>query len=412
VTGPPTHPADAPPGTTPAPGTDPETVRPRYGEDSLSEVLPGVVTALARTQPTGPDPLGLATGPLAGARAVVVLLIDGLGHHNLPPAAPVAPRLLALVDGGHPGASYRAITAGFPSTTPTSLVSLGTGVAPGAHGVLGFTVRIPGTDRRLTHTDWRDDPDPARWQPVPTQFQRAAAAGVAATVVSRAQYAGSGLTRAAYGGAGYVLADDVAAIAPRVIAELAAATGPTLIYAYHPEVDTAGHRYGLQSPEWAAAVADVDALVARLVDGLPADCALVITADHGQLDVPAERRFDIGADRRLGAGVRVVAGEPRVRYLHVEPGAAADVCATWRGVLGDAAWVAERDEVIGAGWYGPMTARHAERVGDVVVMCRADHAVLAGGHEPDRVARLFAFHGSATPAEMMVPLLVVRADQR
>jgi hypothetical protein len=204
------------------------------------------------------------------------------------------------------------------------------------------------------------------------------------------------------------VADDAAALADGVLAALAGATRPTLLYAYHPDVDTAGHRFGLGSPPWLAAVAAMDGLVGQLVDRLPPDCALVLTADHGQLDVPADRRFDIGADRRLRAGVRVVAGEPRVRYLHVEPGAAADVRATWQGVLGEAAWVAERSEVIDAGWYGPIPASHAERIGDIVVTCRADHAVFASGHEPDRITRLVAMHGATTAAEMTVPLLIVR----
>ena len=91
-----------------------------------------------------------------------------------------------------------------PSTTPTSLVSLGTGVLPGEHGILGFTLNIPGTDRVLTHIFWRDDPPPERWQPVPTVFALAAAAGIGSSVVLPAMFAGSGLTRSAYGGAGFI----------------------------------------------------------------------------------------------------------------------------------------------------------------------------------------------------------------
>src|SRR5207247_9869843 len=120
-----------------------------------------------------------------------------------------APTLADLAT-GRLGAATE-LTTGFPSTTPTSLVSLGTGTPPGAHGVLGFTVRVPGSTRVLNHIEWWDDPDPARWQPVRTQFDRAAAAGVAVRVVSRPRFAGSGLTLAAYRGAPYLGAQDVAA---------------------------------------------------------------------------------------------------------------------------------------------------------------------------------------------------------
>jgi hypothetical protein len=172
-------------------------------------------------------------------------------------------------------------------------------------------------------------------------------------------------------------------------------------------VDRTGHQHGIDSPQWRAAAAGVDRLVRMLAEGLPADAALLVTADHGQLNVPAGRRFDVGADERLRAGVAVVAGEPRVRYLHTRPGATADVLAAWRAVLGDAAWVGSRDEAVAAGWFGPVPDGHVRRIGDVVAICRDDHVVLATGLEPAPIAKMVAFHGSYTAAEMAIPLLVV-----
>lgn len=133
---------------------------------------------------------------------------------------------------------------------------------------------------------------------------------------------------------------------------------------------------------------------------------MLVTADHGGIDVPPDHRFDLDTDRRLRSGVRIVAGEPRVRYLHTRPGAREDVIATWRAVLGDAVDVVSRDEAVVAGWFGPVPPEHSARIGDVVVICRADYAVLASKHEPATVSRLVAYHGSTTPAETAVPLIV------
>jgi hypothetical protein len=379
-------------------------VRPRYGEGCLADVLPSVLAVLG--VPGATDPLGLRA-TLDGVRRVAVLLVDGLGHHLLPLAAPVTPTL-ADVLAGRLG-TLTSITSGFPSTTPTSLASLGTGAPPGAHGLLGFTVNVPGTRRVLNHIDWSRDPDPLRWQPLATQFERAAAAGVTATVVSRASFAGSGLTVSAYRGAGYRPADDTGEMVTRVLAELAG-EAPRLVYAYHPDLDRTGHLFGVNSPQWRAAASDVDTMLARLAEALPPDAALVVTADHGQLDVPPECRFDLDADPRLRAGVRVVAGEPRVRYLHTEPGATTDVISTWRAVLGDAAWVVSRDEAVAAGWFGPIPEAHLRRVGDVVAACHDQYAVLATKTEPPLVSSLIGYHGSCTAAEMLVPLLVVRGS--
>ncbi|PMR58082.1 alkaline phosphatase family protein [Verrucosispora sp. ts21] len=375
-------------------------VTPEYGGRSLADVLPSALAVLG--VPGGADLLGLAD-ELAGVRRIAVLLVDGLGWHQLPIAAPYAPTLAGLT-----ATTGRPLTCGFPSTTPTSLVTLGTGTASGAHGVLGFTLRVPGTDRVLNHIEWTDDPPPMRWQPVTTALQRARAAGVAVTVVSRPEFGGSGLTVAANRGGDYRGAAGVDALAATMLAALTAGTGPTLVSGYHPDVDRHGHLSGVDSVPWRTAVTDLDALLARLVDGLPSDAALLVTADHGQLNVPAEHRFDLDTDPRLTAGLQVVAGEPRVRYLHVVPGATEDVRAAWSQVLGPAARVLTRDEAVATGWFGPVPEEHLRRIGDVVVVCNDTYAVLASRSESPMLSRLVGFHGADTAAEMTIPLLVVR----
>jgi hypothetical protein len=301
----------------------------------------------------------------------------------------------------------RDLRCTFPSTTPTSLVSLGTGEQPGAHGVLGFRVNIPGTDRVLTHVAWRGDPPSDTWQPVPTWFERLAAAGVGAAVVLPTAFGGSGLTEAAYRGArfsGVASGEDYRA---RFLTEWAAGSGVT--YGYHAALDSAAHGFGVGSEQWLRAAADVDRLLQRLLDGCPTDGALIVTADHGVLNVPAEGRIDIADHRELAAGIRVVAGEPRVRYLHTEPGAAADVLDTWRARLGDRAEVLSRDEAIESGRFGPVPDAHRGRIGDVVVTCRADLAVLASNWEPAEVAKLVGFHGGNDPVELAIPLIIFRS---
>jgi len=297
----------------------------------------------------------------------------------------------------------------FPSTTPTSLTTLGTGAAPGSHGVLGFFLNIPGTDQVLNHIRWQDEPDPRRWQPLATQFDRARASGVDAHVVGKAEFEGTGLTTAAFRGGRYVGADDTEALADRVGDLIRTASAPTVVYAYHPDVDKAGHLFGVDTPPWRAAVADADRLVEILLDRLPPGGALVVTADHGQLNVPDEHRFDLDTDPALRDGVAVVAGESRVRYLHTVPGARDHVLAAWRAVLGEAAWVVSRDEAVATGWFGPVAEEHLQRIGDVVAACRGDYVVLASKADPPAVTKMVAFHGSATAAEMHIPLLIARS---
>ncbi|RBY77190.1 alkaline phosphatase family protein [Geodermatophilus sp. TF02-6] len=376
--------------------------RPDYGAATLADVLPGAAAALGVPVERGDlptDPLGLTTA-LAGARRVAVLLADGLGADLLRAHADSAPTLAALA------APAGDLSAPCPSTTPVSLATLGTGLPPGSHGVLGFVTAIPGEGRTLNHVQWTDDPDPLVWQARPSVFAQVAAAGVDVTTVAPYAYAGSGLTRAVYRGARYagtVGPGDLAAVLLRSLA----AAPRALVYGYTAELDLTGHVRGVDSPSWRAQLAHVDRLVEQVLTGLPADAALLVTADHGMLDVPAATRVDLDTSPELTEGVRLLAGEPRARYVHAVAGAEADLLARWRAVLGERAWVAGRDEAIASGVFGPVDDGLAARIGDVVALARGTWALTATEQEPGP-SRLVGYHGSLTETELAIPLLAAR----
>jgi hypothetical protein len=376
--------------------------RPVYGAATLADVLPGVATALGvpvERDDLPPDPLGL-TAALAGARRVAVLLVDGLGADLVRAHADLAPTLAGLAT---PAGD---LSAPCPSTTPVSLTSLGTGLPPGSHGVLGFVTAVPGEDRTLNHVQWSDDPDPATWQPRRSVFQQAAEAGVAVTAVAPYAFAGSGLTDAAYRGARYSGTVGAGDLAARLLEALAAAPR-SLVYGYTAELDLTGHVRGVDSPSWRAQLALVDRLVEQVVTGLPDDAALLVTADHGMLDVPRGTRVDLDAAPDLTEGVRLLAGEPRARYVHAVPGAEADLLARWREVLGERAWVAGRDEAVASGVFGPVDDGLTARIGDVVALARGTWALTATEREPGP-SRLVGYHGSLTATELAIPLLAAR----
>jgi hypothetical protein len=383
----------------------PDLVRPGYGAATLADVLPGAATALGVPVERGDlpaDPLALAEA-LRGARRVAVLLVDGLGADLLRTHAELAPTLAGLAR------PVGNLSAPCPSTTPVSLATLGTGLPPGSHGILGFVTAVPGEqnptgeDRSLNHVQWRDDPDPDAWQARRTVFEQAADAGVAVTAVGPYAYAGSGLTRAVYRGAAYTGSVSHGDLTALVGVALAAAPR-ALVYGYIPELDLTGHVRGVDSPAWRAQLALVDRVVEQLVDGLPDDAALLVTADHGMLDVPRDTRLDLDEHPELTDGVRLLAGEPRARYAHAEPGAAADLLDRWREVLGDRAWVASREEAVASGIFGAVDEVLAPRIGDVVALARGTWAFTAGQREPGP-SRLAAYHGSLTATELAIPLL-------
>jgi hypothetical protein len=372
-----------------------------YDGRSLSGLLPSVLEALG--VPGCDAPLGLE--PTSRA---CVFLVDGLGLAQLLDHAEHAPYLSGLVADADPGRA--ALSAGFPATTATSMGSLGTGLPPGSHGLLGYELAIPGSDRVLNALRWDlDAVDPLAWQPRRTVFERAADAGVATTRIGPAFFERSGLTVAAMRGGTFLPAESEG---ERIAAAVdALRTGDrAFVYAYYGDLDATGHRTGVGSRAWRLQLELVDRMVAQLAERLPRGATLLVTADHGMVDVPADKRFDLALDHGLADGVRVLAGEARARYVHTRDGATDDVLAAWRERLGDVMWVLSREEAVAAGWFGPQVPeRSLARIGDVVAAARAPVAVVDSARERPELLRLVGLHGSLTESELTVPLLEVRA---
>ncbi|GAA4128836.1 alkaline phosphatase family protein [Nocardioides fonticola] len=364
---------------------------PGYGAHSLGDVVPAVAAALGT--PLGDAPTGLSLPP---APSYVVFLVDGLGARLLDRYAHAAPYLSSL-------RRLAPATAGIPSTTATSLTSFGTALPPGTHGVVGFSSRIPGTERLLLTLQWDKGVDPLEWQPHPTAFDRLRALGVAVTVVNKREFAGSGLTVAAHRGAEFVGADKVG---ERIAAAVTATgTTPSLTYLYDGDLDWTGHRYGVSSSQWLQQLAMIDAEAEQLREALPPQTRLVVVADHGMVDSPTEARTDIDAVHELRDGLALFGGEARFRQLYCQRGAIDDVVTTWRTVLGERATVLTRDEAIDLGWFGAVAPSVRPRIGDVLVASHGDHAVVSTvdwAYE----AGLVGLHGSMTPEEMLIPVLV------
>ncbi|MGW1771813.1 alkaline phosphatase family protein [Streptomyces sp. NPDC002104] len=378
---------------------------PHYGTGSLADLLPTLVAG------QGVPGFEASIAELSPADRNCVFLVDGMGWEQIkahPDEAPYLTSLLATSRGG----TGRPITAGFPATTATSLASVGTGLPPARHGLPGYTVRNPATGELMNQLRWHPWTPPKPWQPYPTVFQQADAAGVATAQVSSPAFQTTPLTKVALSG-GTFLGRMTGEERMDLAAERLAAGDRSLVYTYYSELDGAGHRHGVDSDAWRGQLMYVDRLVQRLAEQLPPRTALYVTADHGMVDVPFDEdsRIDYDDDWELGAGVALLGGEGRARHVYAVPGAEADVLTVWREVLGDRFWVASRQEALDLGWFGApgeCDERVLGRIGDVIAAAQADVAITASRAEPNESA-LAGMHGSMTPAEQLVPLLEIRS---
>jgi hypothetical protein len=369
------------------------------GARSLADVMPNSARSLAGES----NDLDLPP-----ARSVVVVVVDGLGRSQLAARAGHARFLAAR--------PREAITSVFPTTTAAALTTLTTGVSPGRHGLVGYRTLDALNDRLVNQlTGWDDGMIPELWQREATVFEQAAAGGIRSFAVGPSKFRSSGFTRAVLRGADYRGANALAdrfAEAARILA-----TGePSLIYLYIPELDKASHAYGWESPQWLSGLEAVDAALQSFLRTVPPRVGVLVTADHGSVDVPSHAHVLFDQAPELIAGVRHIGGEPRCLHLYLEPGATdADrlaVATLWEQSEGERSWVATRSEAISAGLFGDVHPDVLPRIGDVLVAARK-RIVYYDSRPADQTARnMIGQHGSLTAEERIVPLVRLGAFER
>ena len=368
-------------------------VLPDYRGACLNNVVPALLGP--------PDASGWLPVPAREARAVVLLLVDGMGWEQLQERAALAP-VLSAMEGG-------PITTVAPTTTTTALTSLTTGATPGEHGLIGYQIYIQG--QVLNALRWTAGPKKGdvRRSIVPEQVQsRPAFFGRRVPVVGRSEFRGTGFTRAHLDGVdhrGYKLTSSIA-----VEVQMLVDGGAPLVYAYYDGPDRVAHEYGF-GPHLDAEYADVDHLVGQILAALPPEAALLVVSDHGQVMV-GDARVDLARD--VLALSSVVSGEARFRWLHARPGRAGELLDAASERYGCYGLVAGVQQVLDEGWLGPQVSPEARsRMGDVALVPRdpvaftepMPQAQSSLGNEFKPQFQLIARHGSLTSAEMLVPCL-------
>ena len=358
-------------------------VLPDYSGACIANLVPALLDGAVEPPPWLP-------AAALDADQVVLLVLDGIGWDQLHDRASLAPTLLGMTGG--------PITSVSPSTTATALTSITTGLAPGEHGVVGYRVAV---DHEVLNVlrwntpagDARKTIDPRAFQPAePFCHQRPC-------IVTKAEFVTTGFSSAHLAGVRFNGYRTTSSLLVEIHWALRA--GEPFVYAYYDGVDKVSHEYGL-GEHFDAEYRAVDHLVAEILDGLPPGAALVITADHGQVEV-GDRIVQLDAD--VAAHVSFQSGEGRFRWLHARPGRVEALAEAARARHGDTAWVRTRDQTIDEGWWGPAVTDAARgRLGDVALVAREPvsyhDAADSGPYE------LIGRHGSLTAAEMYVPLLV------
>jgi hypothetical protein len=317
------------------------------------------------------------------------------------------------------------VASQFPSTTTAHVTTMHSGLPVGEHGLYEWRVLEPSAGRAIIPltSSWADagprdglraaGVPPERYVPVPSLYERLGAQGVEALALEPAAFCPSTYDEVALRGARVLTHTGLPDAAAQLARALAApGEAPRYVFAYADEIDHAGHGDGPSSPAFAAACrATLDGLEQALfgpdAPRFAPGTRLLLTADHGQVDVHPSRTDHVdelwpelpGLLRR-GAGGRPLApcGSARDLFLHVEAEHVDAVVTGLRDRLPGGSRVLATTDAVAAGWFGAVGPRLRQRLAEVLVLPAPGRmawwSTLGGGTH-----RFRGHHGGRTPEE-------------
>jgi predicted AlkP superfamily pyrophosphatase or phosphodiesterase len=354
----------------------------------LSEVFASALASLSGEQ----NPLNLPK-----VKNACVVLVDGLGSANIRERAGHAPFLNSKLkmDG--------SINCGFPSTTVTSLSSFSTGVQSGQHGMVGYKIVDPRSNETMNLlTEIPSQSEAQYWQPLETIAERALGKGFSCIFIGPGEYDNSGFTMATMRGSTFMAARTIQErfdLAAKLLSE----GNGKLIYLYVPELDQQAHAKGFLSAEWSAKLEDLESALRGLVSSSRKDSGILLTADHGIVDVPKEKHFYL--DELEIDGLQSVGGDPRVLFLYFDSLPDQSTREKIQKFLGKSAYVATQEELIAAGWFGEVSDFSKERMPQLFVVGTSKAAFYHRSFAKKKSLEMIGQHGSVSPEELTVPLL-------
>jgi hypothetical protein len=345
--------------------------------------------------------LGTSDNPLKLPirKSYLCILVDGLGVSNIKSAGGHASFLNQKLK------SSKSLFSGFPATTTSSLTSLATGKSNGAHAVLGHRVYDRPLKRNINFlNDLGPDLDPRKYQDIETISELAGRHGVVVSTIGPAEYDRSGFTMATMPNAKYIPASSFEERFKA--AQRALAVPNSLTYLYFPELDQLAHRFGSSSINWLNTVEELDAELAKFSRTIPSSAGVVLTADHGIIDVPVDRHIYLD-NFECFDDLEQIGGDPRVSFLYFPDGInLAEKREEIISAIGVICQVVTVSELVEAGWLEQLSAQAASVAPDLVLLPSSDRVVYHRVFAKARSLFMVGQHGGMTQAEWEVPLIV------
>ena len=331
---------------------------------------------------------------LAKASHSVVVLIDGLGWHNLQDAKAYA-RFLS-------SRQLDSIRCEFPSTTATSLTGLATGERSGSHGMIGYSVFKRSNQKPMNLlTGWGSVDEAKGFKKVKSLSE--AVENVAVRVIGPSVYKDSGFSAITMPNVNYVVADS---ISERFAKALRVPSQNSVTYLYVPELDQLAHKFGVSSTKWLDALEEVDGELSKFNSQLPSNFGVLVTADHGVIDVPSENHVFLDEFDWYVDSVLHTAGDPRCNFVYLSEGVdSAAFTLALKHQFGASAYVCDSSELKISGWADWTTPTTSEVAPDLVIIWNGNAVAYDRRVAKPQYLKMIGQHGGISDQETRIPLI-------
>lgn len=336
-----------------------------------------------------PNPLNLPR-----VKNALVIMVDGLGWENInqfPGHAPFIKKHMTKQAKGF---------AGFPSTTAASIVSLATGAEPSVHGFIGYRIFDREKSESVNLLTGLDSNSVSRYLKVPNISEQ-----TQIVVVSRPEYKDSGFSSATFPNARFIGEEKISRRFDLANEELNSGSGK-IIYLYVPELDQTAHRFGSRSDKWVQLLELVDSELKILISTVQPNRGVVLTADHGVIDVPTEGHIYLDECDALSNRLLDVGGDPRATFLYFVPEVDIQSMKSELNVwLGESAHVVDVPELVEAGLYSSEVLAHRNITPDLVVLAGAKRVTYHRNFAKPASLNMIGQHGGVSAEETTIPIV-------
>jgi len=398
-----------------------EFIKPAFGQGCIADIpdiVEGKLNGTSRASLGGKLPIDKAE-----TDHMIVLILDGFGHDLFRYAIEKHP--MKNLNSILRESSYLPITSVFPSTTATALFTVYMGIQPIEHEIVGYTqyIRELGTVCNMLSMspigNYKNDLIEMGWMPESLRNRESFAkkmsnGGVSSYIYLPNMIRNSGMSKITAAETTVRPYYSTSHMFTSIINDVRLSRGKSLHIGYISSLDTISHKIGSRTDETAMELESIFYNIGTLKESLEmTKSTILISADHGHVNVGTNNLFDISKDLVLYDMFRgPVVGDARAAFLRIRCGGIDEAMDLLLKNYSASYEIFRSSSMLNSGYFGNYKAseKRNDRFGDLVMVPRSNTGIIDSNltfldpkmsHE-----NMVGMHGGLLREEMVVPLII------